>query len=131
MPGDPYTNPPKDETTTRPGNEDTAEPYPLRPVSPDHFERAKKELAEDLVRKGRQIEYLIEKLPGLSRGEEQQAEDIKLLVEQVKETEALRKQKRKEMRECVRQLDNVIMGMAKSISVPTTNGTSTNGIDRG
>ena len=129
IPGDHLTLPPKDENTTRPGNEDLAGPYPLRPVLPDHFERAQKELAEDLVRKGQQIEYLIERLPGLGKGEVQQAEDIRQLVEQVKEMEAVRKEKRREMRECVRQLDDVVMGMATSIDVPTVNGT--NGISHG
>ena len=131
IPGDPLTLPPRDENTTRPGNEDQAEPYPLRPVSPDYFERSQRELAEDLVRKGQQIEYLIERLPGLGQGEEQQAEDIRQLAVQVKEMEVLRKQKRKEMSECVRQLDNVVMGMAKSINVPSTNDISSNAVSHG
>ena len=125
--GDSYTNPPKDENTSKPGIEDQQEPFALRPVSPDRFAKSQNELAEDLVRKAQQIQYLIERLPGLGKDEQQQKEDIEQLVEQVKAMELLRKQKRKEMRDCVRQLDDVVLRMATSINIPTTNGAVTNG----
>jgi mediator of RNA polymerase II transcription subunit 21 len=133
IPGDPYTTFPEDVTASRPGNEDVgnAGPYPLLPVSPETFERAQRELAEDLVRKGQQIEYLIERLPGLDRNEEEQAKDIRKKVEELKQMEILRKQKRKEMRECLRQLDEVVMGMAHSIDIPAPSTAATNGASYG
>ncbi|RMD44168.1 hypothetical protein DV735_g993, partial [Chaetothyriales sp. CBS 134920] len=114
------TLPATDEHSSQPGREDKIEPFTLRPVSPDQFNQKQRELAEDLVRKAQQIESLIQKLPGLGKDEEQQADDIRKLAEQVREMEVLRRQKRQEMADCVSQLDHVILGMAKSIDVPGT-----------
>ena len=142
IPGDPYTEPPKDESatgtstkhryvTTKVQTEDTS--MGLQPVPPPQFDHAQQELAEDLVRKGQQIEYLIRNLPGLGRGEEQQAKEIQELVVKVRELEVVRKQKRKEMRECVQQLDDVVLGMSRSIttgsrpSLPIRNGDADGG----
>lgn len=137
-PNDPYTNPPAAPTQTPnpdgsvqaapgtvPGPEDTDRSlYPLRPAPPQVFAHAQRELAEDLVQKAQQIEFLISKLPGIGRGEEQQAEEIKLLVEKVREMEERRKAKRKEMRECVKRLDQVVLGMAESIEYSASHGQS-------
>jgi mediator of RNA polymerase II transcription subunit 21 len=141
-PSDPFTNPPNQATTNAsetpvpasadqaavgiiPGPEDVDRaPYPLRPVSAEKFENAQKELAEDLVLKGQQIELLISRLPGIGRGEEQQAGEIQALVEKVREMELRRKEKRKEMRRYVKRLDEVVMGMAQSINYGDTNGMS-------
>ena len=87
----------------------------LQSVPPADFDHAQKELADDLVRKGQQIEYLIRNLPGLGRGEEQQAREIQELVVKIREMETVRKQKRREMRGCVRQLDDLVLGMSTSI----------------
>ena len=147
IPGDPYTQPPKDEashngsaanTTGRHRyanvklhEEDTS--MGLQPVPPTAFDHAQQELADDLVRKGQQIELLIRNLPGLGRGEEQQAKEIQDLVVRVREMETVRKQKRREMRECVRQLDDVVLGMSTSInaesrdSLPIRNGQANGG----
>jgi len=131
-PNDPYTNPPSatappqtpnlDGTPAAPssglipGPEDTDRSvYPLRPAAPEVFASAQRELSDDLVTKAQQIEYLISRLPGIGRGEEQQAEEIRILVEKVREMEARRKEKRREMRECVRRLDAVVLGMAESV----------------
>jgi mediator of RNA polymerase II transcription subunit 21 len=127
VPGEPYTYPPKDEaseeqngstkhqySTIKLHEEDTS--MGLQPVPAAQFEQAQQELAEDLVRKGQQIEHLIRNLPGLGRGEEQQAKEIQELIIEVREMEARRKQKRREMREYVQQLDNVILGMSSSIN---------------
>ena len=89
--------------------------YPLRPAAPEVFASAQRELSDDLVTKAQQIEYLISRLPGIGRGEDQQAEEIRILVEKVREMEARRKEKRREMRECVRRLDAVVLGMAESV----------------
>ncbi|KIV83765.1 hypothetical protein PV11_05760 [Exophiala sideris] len=135
-PNDPYTNPPAAPTQTPnpdgsipttsgtiPGPEDSDRaPYPLRPAAPQVFANAQRELAEDLVQKAQQIEFLISKLPGIDRGEEQQAEEIKILVQKVRDMEERRKAKRKEMRECVKRLDRVVLGMAQSIEYTAANG---------
>lgn len=146
IPGDPYTQPAKDDrlqagvdsasTRHRYANirlheEDIS--MGLQPVPPAQFDDAQKELADDLVRKGQQIEYLIRNLPGLGRGEDQQAKEIQELVVKVREMETVRKQKRREMRECVRQLDDLVLGMSTSINtrygepLPIRNGNANGG----
>jgi mediator of RNA polymerase II transcription subunit 21 len=145
-PSDPFTNPPSSAAlaasqTPNPadpsqqaasgamaGPEDTDRaPYPLHPVSQQTFENAQRELAEDLVLKGQQIELLISRLPGIGRGEEEQAEEIKVLVDKVREMETRRKEKRREMRQFVRRLEGVVMGMAESVNYGNTNGTNGHG----
>jgi mediator of RNA polymerase II transcription subunit 21 len=135
-PSDPFTNPPPSTAdgthTTQPGAEDTDTPsrvpYALKSVDQKTFEAAQNELAEDLVLKGQQIEDLIRRLPGLGRGEDEQAEEIKLLVERVREMERRRKAKRKEMRVLVRRLEDVVMGMATSIDYGEAANGGTNGV---
>lgn len=134
VPGDPYTQPPRDIVSGtgrhryvnyKLGQEDTDPSVDLRPQSPDVFDQAQQDLAEDLVMKAQQIEYLIKRLPGLGQGEEQQNAEIRRLVEEVKEMEVKRREKRKEMRKCLEQLDHVVMGMSRSVDAPesgTTNG---------
>ena len=133
VPGDPYTNVPRKDaqdasatgassrqryaTVIQPGGEDATGGRPLLPVTPEIFEEAQHDLAEDLILKGQQIEHLIRSLPGLDKGQEQQAAEIEALVEKVHEMEKQKKQKRREMRECVRKLDDVIMGMSTSVEV--------------
>lgn len=138
-PNDPFTNPPtaiaaasqtpnpdnsqSSTSVIQPGLEDTERSaYPLRPAAPQVFANAQRELAEDLVQKGQQIELLISRLPGVGRDAEQQAEDIKVLVQKVREMEEKRKAKRRDMRECVKRLDEVIMGMSQSIDREQVNG---------
>lgn len=142
VPGQPYTNPPTEVSTgpngeriTRitaiePGPEDTdpqRTPFPLRPDSPEVFEDAKRELAEDLILKAQQIQYLIERLPGLGKGEEEQKEDIRRLVDECEEMEKVRRVKRKEMRLLVERLDAVVGGMAKSVPTVKVNGNANSG----
>ena len=149
IPGDPYTQPSKEDAAqdgiSYPSNTSSRHRYTfmkpreedaemgLQPIPPAAFDRAQQELADDLIRKGQQIEYLIQNLPGLGRDEEEQAREIKQLVIQVREMEALRKQKRRELRQCVQQLDDVVLGMATSIntgnsqSLATRNGTTSGG----
>ena len=133
VPSDPYTNVPiKDAqdasatgassrhryaTETKPGGEDLTGGRPLLPVTPEKFEEAQRDLAEDLILKGQQIERLIRSLPGLDKSQEQQAAEIDALVGKVHAMEKQKKQKRREMRECVRKLDDVVMGMSTSVNV--------------
>lgn len=129
-PRDPFTKTPRDAIIAggrhnyvqyKLGPEDAgADSIDLQPQSPEVFDQAQQDLAEDLVVKAQQIEYLIRRLPGLVQGEEEQNAEIRRLVEEVKEMEVQRKEKRKEMRQCLEQLDNVVMGMARSID--TANG---------
>lgn len=141
-PNDPFTNPPTaggpsqtpnpDGTSAsaiQPGLEDTDRaPYPLRPVPSSTFSSAQRELAEDLVQKAQQIEMLISRLPGIGRGEDEQREEIKSLSRSVREMEEKRKAKRAEMRDYVRRLDDVVLGMSQSLEYDksgTTNGSGT------
>ena len=122
--GDPYTNTTHDDSVSKDrhryvsyklGPEDTDPSVDLRPQDPDVFDQAQQELAEDLIMKAQQIEYLIKRLPGLGQGEEEQNADIQRLVGEVQDMEIQRKAKRKEMRKCLEQLDHVVMGMAQSV----------------
>ena len=138
-PNDPYTFPPSSTANTQtpggdasqsshsvlqPGPEDTDRtPYPLRPQPESTFARAQHELAEDLVSKGQQIEYLISRLPGIGRGVEEQEAEIRVLEAKVREMERRRKEKRREMRECVRRLERVVGGMGESVGGAGMNGT--------
>jgi len=131
IPGDAYSIPPKDAkladghsgrhkyVTYKLGPEDSdPDNMDLQPKSPNEFDQAQQDLAEDLVRKGQQIEYLIRRLPGIGTGEQEQNEEIQRLAEEVRNVERQRREKRKEMRECLKQLDNVVMGMSRSVNVP-------------
>lgn len=133
-PNDPFTNPPAiggpsqtpnpDGTpmsAIQPGLEDTERaPYPLRPVLPPTFSAAQRELAEDLVQKAQQIDMLISRLPGIGRDEEQQRHEIEILNQKVRAMEEKRKAKRREMRDYVKRLDDVILGMSQSLNYPET-----------
>ncbi|KAG2184300.1 hypothetical protein INT44_009315, partial [Umbelopsis vinacea] len=49
---------------------------------PDIFQQNMKELVSDIVKKGQEIDRLIEALPGISRTEEEQIEQLSLLEEE-------------------------------------------------
>ncbi|KIW25817.1 uncharacterized protein PV07_08960 [Cladophialophora immunda] len=99
-----------------PGPEDTDRaPFPLRPVAPRTFANAQRELAEDLVLKGQQIEMLISRLPGIGKGAQQQAEDIRVLADKVQKMEQERKARRREMKEYADRLERVIMAMSVNV----------------
>jgi len=91
---------------------------------PAAFSTAQHELAEDLVQKAAQIDLLISRLPGIGRDEEEQRREIEALSEKVRAMEEKRKAKRREMREYVKRLDDVILGMSQSLNYNTTNGHS-------
>ncbi|KAL9617468.1 MAG: hypothetical protein Q9160_007731 [Pyrenula sp. 1 TL-2023] len=95
-----------------PGPEDTNPDLPqlsLRPDSPSTFAAAQRELAQDLVAKEKQIEYLIENLPGSRATEEEQEARLRELEGQLRRVEAERKAKRREVRQWVGRLDRVIV----------------------
>ena len=80
----------------------------LRPDPPHTFEAALKELAQDLVIKEQQIEYLIEVLPGIGRGEEDQDKKIRELEERLREVEIRRKEAVEVKEKCVERLNGTI-----------------------
>lgn len=135
-PNDPFTNPPAiggpsqtpnpdgtPMTAIQPGLEDTERaPYPLRPVPSSTFSTAQRELAEDLVQKAQQIDILISRLPGIGRDEEEQRREIEALSQKVRAMEEKRKAKRREMRDYVNRLDDVILGMSQSLNYRENNG---------
>lgn len=114
-PSDPYSR-----DLTLPGREDT-DPYqtahPLHPVTRETFAQSQQQLSEDLVRKVKQINGLVERLPGGDRGEQQQEEEVRRLSEELRQVERERKESRKQMRELARRLEGVIGGMSTNIEV--------------
>lgn len=91
-------------------------PYPAsdtaptqRVDSPADFKAAQKELAQDLVTKTKQIEYLIRVLPGLESSEQQQEERIGRLEMELREAEAERNRAVKEKEAWMKELDMAIM----------------------
>lgn len=113
-PGLPFTTP-KLVAPNGIGTEDKDTPYPLDPQDPEVFAQGQAELAEDIVLKTKQIKHLIATLPGLDKDESQQAADIAELTKKVEEMEKVRKAKRREMHQIVKQLEAVIGGMNQSI----------------
>ena len=111
-PSDPYSQ------GLLPGREDTdphQTAHPLHPVSPETFAESQKQLSEDLVRKVKQIQTLVERLPGSNRGEEQQEDEVRRLSEEVRAVEKERKESRRQMRELAKRLDDVVLGMSTNI----------------
>ncbi|KAL9114449.1 MAG: hypothetical protein Q9227_001530 [Pyrenula ochraceoflavens] len=87
-------------------------PRKLQPEPAADFEEAKRELAHDLVLKEKQIESLIENLPGINATEQEQEERIRALAKELREVEKQRKQKRRETRKMIKKLEHVTMGVA-------------------
>ena len=67
------------------------------------------------MRKVKQIQTLVERLPGSNRGEEQQEEEVRRLSEEVRAVERERKESRRQMRELAKRLDDVVLGMSMNI----------------
>ena len=105
--------------TLVPGPEDTdpSNPRALHPDAPATFAAAQRELAQDLILKGAQIEYLVSVLPGIGTREEEQEARIRELEVELREMEERRREKRREMKELVARLEDVVMGVADSNGV--------------
>lgn len=80
----------------------------VTPDPPDVFQAAQRELAQDLILKEQQIEYLISSLPGLGNSERDQEQAIRQLEEELKAAEEERKEALKEREEVLQRLDAVI-----------------------
>lgn len=69
----PYASEPLTNNNADPATSSTDDPsHPPRPDSPQTFAAALRELSRDLVMKEQQIEALIQSLPGVGRGREEQ-----------------------------------------------------------
>jgi len=84
------------------------EPYPA-----ETFKAGQRELAQDLILKEQQIEYLISILPGLDHSEEDQEEKIQRLEEELKAIEEKRKVAVKEKEALLIRLDEVIRNVKR------------------
>jgi mediator of RNA polymerase II transcription subunit 21 len=85
----------------------------VEPLPPDVFEAGQRELAQDLIIREQQIEYLISKLPGLDHSEEDQEERIVELEKELKAAEEKRKVAVKEKEVILAKLDEVIRSIKR------------------
>jgi mediator of RNA polymerase II transcription subunit 21 len=83
------------------------------PDSPQTFESAKRELAQDLVFKAKQIEYLVGRLPGVENSKEAQEGRIAELEEVLRKSERERSEGVGEREAWIRRLDGVLEGVRR------------------
>ncbi|KAI2607524.1 mediator of RNA polymerase II transcription subunit 21 [Hypoxylon fragiforme] len=83
------------------------------PHPDDVFKASQVELAQDLITKEQQIEYLITLLPGLENSVQDQERNIKELEEELKVAEVQRQEAIKEKEETMAKLDTVIRGIRR------------------
>lgn len=72
-----------------------------------------RELAQDLIVKEQEIEYIISKLPGLENSEKDQEQTIRQLEEELKAAEEERKEAVKEKAAILANLESVIRGVKR------------------
>ena len=84
------------------------DPHPI-----NTFKTNQRELAQDLIIKEQQIEYLISVLPGIGNSEEMQEKRIKELEEQLKEAEVKRRAALAEKEVVLKKLDEVIRSVKR------------------
>lgn len=89
-------------------DDDAVDPYPA-----DVFKDGQKELAQDLILKEQQIEYLISILPGLENNEKDQEQTIRQLEEELKIAEEERKSAVKEKEVVLARLDTVLRSVKR------------------
>jgi mediator of RNA polymerase II transcription subunit 21 len=77
------------------------------------FKAGQRELAQDLILKEQQIEFLISKLPGLDHSERDQEQRIRTLEEELKAAEEKRKVAVKEKDVILAQLEEVIRNVKR------------------
>jgi mediator of RNA polymerase II transcription subunit 21 len=85
----------------------------VEPLPADIFQAGQLELAQDLITKEQQIEYLISILPGLDNSEKDQEQSIKDLEEELKVAEAQRLEALKEKDEVLAKLDQVLRSIRR------------------
>lgn len=79
----------------------------------DVFKAAQVELAQDLITKEQQIEYLISILPGLDNSERDQQRNIKELEDELKTAEAQHQEAIQEKKDIMSNLDEVIRSIRR------------------
>jgi mediator of RNA polymerase II transcription subunit 21 len=85
----------------------------VEPHTPDVFKASQKELAQDLISKEQQIEYLISLLPGLENSEKDQEEMIQQLEVELKKAEVKRKEALEEKKAVLARLESVIRSVKR------------------
>lgn len=86
---------------------------PVTPYPAEVFKDGQRELAQDLILKEQQIEFLISSLPGLGNSEKDQEQVIKQLEEELKVAEEERKQAVKEKEVVLARLEEVIRSVKR------------------
>lgn len=79
------------------------------PETPDRFEAAARELAQDVVLKQQQIEYIVNSLPGIGNSEADQVKRMGELEKELREAESEREKKEMEKETLVDLLSEVIL----------------------
>ena len=103
----------KDQAATQESQTLNGEPLPEPepvPHSPEEFNASLRELAQALVLKEQQIEYLIHSLPGIGSSERDQEKRMRELQEELKAVEEERERAEVEREKMVEGLSNVLVG---------------------
>ena len=87
--------------------------YIVIPHPPAVFKAGQKELAQDLIIKEQQIEFLISELPGLKNSEKEQEQMIKQLEDELKVAEEERKKALEERKVVLEKLEEVIRSVRR------------------
>ncbi|EPE31004.1 Mediator hinge subcomplex-like protein [Glarea lozoyensis ATCC 20868] len=103
---------PKDSIRDTKKDDDGA-PQEVDPLPADQFKAGQTELAQDLIVKEQQIEYLISMLPGLENSENDQEKRMKELEEELKVAEEERQQALKEKEEVLTKLEGIIRSIKR------------------
>ncbi|CAG8961038.1 hypothetical protein HYFRA_00002578 [Hymenoscyphus fraxineus] len=89
------------------------DPQDVEPLPAQQFKDGQRELAQDLITKEQQIEFLISVLPGLENSEKDQERMIKQLEEDLKVAEEQRKQALKEKEAVLARLEGVLRNVKR------------------
>ena len=85
----------------------------MNPYPADVFKAAQRELAQDLILKEQQIEFLISVLPGLENSEKDQERTIRQLEQEIKAQDEIHKVALKENEETLARLESVIRSIKR------------------
>jgi mediator of RNA polymerase II transcription subunit 21 len=88
-------------------------PRPVTPYPADVFKAAQKELAQDMILKEQQIEFLVSVLPGLENSEKDQERLIRRLEEEIQAQDEIHTAALKEKEATLVRLESVIRGIKR------------------